>query len=164
MVISTPQQAGIALRALEFGELPAQAVVRWADGAIIATERPPPWLIDLSLLDEARLDEMLRLLHQHAERMESREVDVCILAHLFFTGRLPTEQLFRRAFDACYLEYEAPRSAPVQKLGDILFHWDQAEFPDPNQGHWRLLTSEALVECQRACGDLTQFVSQLYAA
>lgn len=152
------------LRAVEFGELSADAVVRWADGVITADQRAPQWLTDLSLLDSERFAEMLQLLHQHAECMESREVDVCILAHLFFAGRLPLEQLFQRAFAACCIDYKAPRSEPFEQLAGIFFKWDQSNFPNVAQGHWRLKTSEALVKCQRACGDLTRFVSELYAA
>ena len=164
MPMSIRQQAGIALRAVEFGELPADAVVRWADGVITTEQRPSHWLIDLSLLDSERFDEMLRLLHEHAEHMESRQVDICILAQLFFADRLSTEQLFQRAFAACRVDYKGSTSEPFKQLTRILCEWDQLNVPDLGQAHWRLQISEALVKCQRAYGDLTQFVSQLYAA
>jgi hypothetical protein len=164
MPISISQQAGIALRAVEFGELPVDAVVRWADSMIITDQRPPQWLIDLSMLKPDHFAEMLQLLHQHAERMESREVDICILAHLFFAGRLSLEQLFQRAFAACSIDYKVSKSGPFQQLTGILCEWDQLDFPDLGQAHWRLQASQALLNCQRECGDLTQFISRLYAA
>lgn len=107
---------------------------------------------------------MLHLLHEHAERMESRELDVCILAHLFFSGRISIADLFQQAFCACITEYASPKSAPFERLADILCHWDQMDLPDVSQGDWQRRASEALIECQRACGELPEFVLELYAA
>lgn len=162
--MSTPQQAGVALRALEFGRLPAANVIRWTDRAIIAEKTPPEWLLDLSLLDSSRFDEMLHLLHQNAERMESRELDVCILAHLFFSGQMSITDLFPRASMPCLIEYETPMSEPFDRLADVLCHWDQFDFPDVSQGDWERRASEALAGCQRACGELAEFISELYVA
>ena len=163
MPISTLQQAGIAVRALEFGRLPALHVVRWADGVIVAKQSPPQWLLDLSLLDSSRFADMVLLLRRHAERMESRELDVCILAHLFFAGRISISELFERAFSACFTEYDTPMSVPFEQLADVLCEWDQLDFPDLSQGDWQQRASDALVECQRASGELQEFVSKLYA-
>lgn len=162
--LSIPQKAGVALRAVEFGRLPADRLIRWADIAIAAEQSPPQWLLDLSLLDSSRFADMLHLLHQNAERMASREVDVCILAHLFSTGQLSITDLFQRAFSACLIEYDAPKSEPFEHLADVLCAWDQMDFPDLSQGDWQRRVSEALVECQRACGELPKFLSGLYAA
>ena len=161
--MSTPQQAGIALRALEFGRLSPLHVIRWSDKAIAVEEKPQDWLIDLSLLDPSRFDDMLHLLHQNVPRMESRELDVCILAHLFFTARIPIVELFQRAFLACIMEYDTPISESFDRFADVLCDWDQLDFPELNHGDWHQRASEALVECQRACGELHEFVSELYA-
>lgn len=155
-------KSGIMLRAVVFGGLPVPAIVRWADAAIIAERKPPQWLIELSLLDSARFAEMLHLLRQHVEEVKSREVDVCILAHLFFKGQISIEQLFRRVFEPCVCNYDTRRSEPFEKLAEVLCDWDMSDFPDLNQGNWRLRASEALIECQKACGELPQFISELY--
>jgi hypothetical protein len=161
--MSTPQQAGVVLRALEFGRLPAPAVIRWVDTTIAAEPTPPQWLLDLSLLNPAHFADMLHVLREHAECMESRELDVCILAHLYFACQISIRELFERAFEACITEYEAPDFAPFNRLADVLCDWDQMGFPDPSQGDLRQRVSEALAECQRACGELPKFVSVLYA-
>ncbi len=150
------------LRAVVFGGLPVQAIVRWADAEIIAEQKPPHWLIELSLLDSELFAEMIHLLRQHVEEVKSREVDVCILAHLFFKGRISIEQLFQRAFEACICDYDTPRSEPFEKLADVLRDWDMSDLPDPDQGNWRLRASEALRECQRECGESPQFIAELY--
>ena len=107
---------------------------------------------------------MLHVLHENAERMESRELDVCILAHLFFTGQISIRELFVRAFEVFFSTHYAPRSALFERLADVLCDWDQMDLPDPSQGGWQRRASEALVECQRDCGELSELVSELYAA
>jgi hypothetical protein len=161
--MATPDKSGVMLRAVVFGGLPVRAIVRWADEAIIAEQKPPQWLIDLSVLDSERFAEMLYLLRQHVKETKSREVDVCILAHLFFNGQLSIEQLFQRVFEACICDYDTPKSEPFERLADVLVDWDTSDLPDPAQGNWRVRVSEALMECQRACGDLPKTVSGLYA-
>gem|GEM_PF-6472715 len=131
---------------------------------IVAEQTHQQWLLDLSLLDSSRFAEMLHVLHEHAETMESREVDVCILAHLFFTGQVSIRELFERAFPACISAYDTPMSAPFEQLADVLCDWDQMDLPDPRLGDWQQRVSVALVECQRACGEVSAFVSELYAA
>ena len=132
--------------------------------AIVAEQKPPQWLLDLSLLDSSRYAEMLQVLHEHAKRMDSREADVCILAHLFFTDQLSICELFQRAFTACVTEYDTPRSPPFEQLAAVLCDWDQKDLPDLTKGDLQRRASEALVGCQRACGELSEFVSELYAA
>ena len=163
MPISTPQQAGVALRALEFGRLSPVHVIRWSDNAIAREEKSPDWLLDLSLLNPSRFDDMVHLLHQHAPHMATRELDVCILAHLYFSAQISISELFQRAFLACILEYDTSKSEPFDRLADVLCVWDQLDFPDLNLGDWHQRASEALVECQHVCGELHEFVSELYA-
>lgn len=151
------------MRALEFGKLEPVQVIRWTDKVIVAEEAPPAWLLELSLLDPSRFAEMLHLLHEHAQPMESRELDVCILSRSFFTGQISISELFERAFAACFLEYATPMSEPFDRLADVLCEWDQLDFPDLSDGDWHRRVSEALIGCQRACGELHELVSELYS-
>lgn len=161
--MSITQQAGVFLRALELGGLPAAHVIRWTDKVIMAEESPPVWLLDLSILDPTRISDMLHLLHEHADHMECRELDIWILAHLFFAGQLAIEELFKSAFQACIMNYDAPKAEPFERLADILCSWDQLDFPDLNQGDWRERATAALNECQQACGELNNFLSDMFA-
>jgi len=44
-------------------------------------------------------------------------------------------------------------------LADFLAEWDQADLPDPTSGDWQSRASELLAECQKASGELPQFIS-----
>jgi hypothetical protein len=116
MQMSITQRAGVFLRALELGRLPAAQVICRTDKVIMAEEAPPVWLLDLSILDPTRIADMPGLLHEHADHMESRELDIWILAHLFFAGQVTIEELFKSAFEACILTYDAPKSEPFERL------------------------------------------------
>lgn len=160
------QQAYVVLRCLELAQLPAEAVMHWADNAIAAEHTPPPWLLDLSTLTLSRFGDMLRLLQAHGELHRPREVDICILAHQFQCGRISAQAAFSRAFVACCVDYDPkthPRTSPFEELADLLCELDQCDLARIEDGAWRQRLAGALAECQRESGELAPFVSGFLA-
>jgi hypothetical protein len=60
------EQCAVLLGAIELELLQPEDVVRWADGIIIAMEKPPAWIIDLSTLGTPHLVDYVSLLERHA--------------------------------------------------------------------------------------------------
>jgi hypothetical protein len=163
--MSIPEQAGIVLRCVEVGQLSSDSVIRWADSVIATCDVPEPWLIELSLLDTKHFADVVIALRQHGNPMQTVEIDIYILAELFFSGRRNMQEMMEQASHACFAgDSNVSRTLPFERLGDLLAEWDQLDLPDPERGDWRSRLSSQLRECQQSSPVVSMFVSQLFAA
>lgn len=121
-------QAAIMLEAIDDGLLQPEDVVRWADTVIMAMEKPPAWVIELSTFGSPHMEDFVTHLREHAQLPPSirRQVELIVLAYhaglLSFRGTLPL--LFR----VTLLERKGrPLDAVGERLANTLVEWDFQE-------------------------------------
>jgi hypothetical protein len=66
------EQCAVLLESVENEFLRLGDIIQWADGQIVAAEKPPAWLIDLSTLHPDQMVEFVSCLRKQAS--ESRTV------------------------------------------------------------------------------------------
>src|SRR5437870_5698298 len=92
------EQVAILLEAAELELLQPEDIVRWADQAIVAMQKPPVWVIDLSLLRSPHLVDFVGLLRLHAAVPLAlrRRIQIVVLAHI--TGVLSLADTLPKLF------------------------------------------------------------------
>jgi hypothetical protein len=149
--MTLPEQSAILLEAIKDELLQPEDVVRWADAVIVATEKPPQWVIELSTLHSPHLADFVSRLRQQASAALTvhRQLQLIVLAYDAGLFSLPTtlSKLFRVAI----LDREEPAlDALGQRLVDTLIEWDCQEDLDvieqPLQAKFTALFREYLTD------------------
>lgn len=103
-------------------------VVRWADSAIVAADKPESWLIELSTLSPSDITGFIRLLHTHATETLPLRWRVQIIVLAYDAGLLSLAVSLRRLFTVLFIECRgAERDSSDEQLADALVAWDCLE-------------------------------------
>jgi hypothetical protein len=122
------EQSAILLEAVEQELLRQEDIVRWADGVIVAMDKPPAWMIDLSMLTSPHLIDCVVRIREHASVPVSlhRRIQVVVLAYL--AGELSFADTLPKVFRVMILErHGVERDALDERLADALVEWDCQE-------------------------------------
>ena len=122
------EQSTVILEAINDQLLQPEDVVRWADSAIVATEEPPRWLLELSALNSPHMQDYLSRLREHAQgRVSIRgQIEVIVLAHN--SGLLTFGDTLSLLFRVAITEREGRELDSVgERLEGALISWDCQE-------------------------------------
>ena len=126
--MTLPEQTAILLEAIEDELLQPEDIVRWADPIIVAMEKPPMWIIDLSTLGTPHMvDCVWRLREQATEQLPQHcRIQIVALAHqaALISSSAALSKLFRIKF----IERRNTRTDTVERLDEelnvMLIKWD----------------------------------------
>jgi hypothetical protein len=122
------QQAAIVLEAVEHELLRVEGIIRWADGAIVASEKPETWLIDLSTLNPSHVRDFVSLLRTHAAESLPQRWRVQIIVLAFDAGLLSLASSLPLLFRLLIVErWGAEKDSADEQLADALVAWDCQE-------------------------------------
>lgn len=126
------EQTSILLEAAEHDFLQPEDIVRWADAVIVAMEKPPGWVIELSTLSSSHLVDFVSSLRAEAPSALSmhRRIQIVVLAHS--TGMVSLINLLPKLFHIMIHEEvlegkKLQRDALDEQLRDTLVEWDCQE-------------------------------------
>jgi hypothetical protein len=125
------EQIAILLEAVKDGFLRPADIIQWADTIIVAMEKPPAWLIELSTLDPSKMVELVSLLRAQtpAPLTVRRQIQLIVLAH--DAGLLSLKTALSRLFEVSIFDLEEqPLDADGEHLVDALVELDCQEDPD----------------------------------
>jgi hypothetical protein len=115
------EQCGILMEAIKEELLQPEDIIRWADGIIVAMDKPPTWIIELSTLDSPYLVDFAAWLRDQvtAPLPIRRQIQVIVLAH--DAGLLSLSATLQKLFRLTILEGLCERThrgwiACLQKL------------------------------------------------
>jgi hypothetical protein len=122
------QQAAILLEALDHELLRVDSIVRWADSAIVAADKPEAWLIELSTLDPSHITDFVTILHAHEDESLPLRWRVQITVLAYDAGLLSLAVSLRRLFTVVFIDGKgAERDSSDERLADALVEWDCLE-------------------------------------
>jgi hypothetical protein len=122
------QQAAIVLEAVEHELLRVEGIIRWADAAIVPTEKPETWLIGLSTLNPSQITDFVSLLRTHAAESLPLRWRVQIIVLAFDAGLLSVASSLPLLFRVLIVERRgAERDSADEQLADALVEWDCQE-------------------------------------
>jgi|GEM_PF-5749056 len=122
------QQAAIMLEALEHELLRVDSIVRWADSAIVAADKPESWLIELSTLNPSHITDFVTILRAHADESLPLRWRVQIIVLAYDAGLLSLPVSLRRLFTILFIERKGvKKDSSDQRLADALVEWDCLE-------------------------------------
>ena len=127
-LMTLSEQVAILLETAELELLQPEDIVRWADKVIVAMDKPPVWVVDLSMLRSPHLIDFIGLLRLHADVPVTlrRRFQIVVLAHI--TGVLPLADTLPKLFRVAIVEHQgARRDALDARLADALVDWDFQE-------------------------------------
>ncbi|MCO5051816.1 MAG: hypothetical protein M9920_05890 [Verrucomicrobiae bacterium] len=153
------EQSAILVEAIEQELLRREDIVRWADEIIVAMERPPSWIIDLSTLNSPYLVDFARLLRIHSvvSLPLHRRVQIVVLAYL--AGVISFSETLPKLFRAVIYERRGAERDPLdERLADTLVCWDHQENLDviepPLRARFEALFREYLTDIQEVAAVL----------
>lgn len=125
------EQAAILLEFDAIKALQSHEIVRWAKAVIATTDKPPCWLMELSILQSPNRQDFISRLEEQAatELPMRRRIQVIILAHR--AGVLPLLATLSKLFEITIFETGNQRLDPLEeKLAQALVYWDCEDNPD----------------------------------
>jgi hypothetical protein len=146
--MTLPEQCAILLAAIEQEILQAGDLIQWADSIIVAMEKPPAWIIELSTLySPLTIDFASRLRAQASAPLPvSRRIQIIVLA--YNSGLLSLPDTLSRLFRVMMVRgMRPPATDPLdRRLVDALHDWDEQDDLDvvelPLQAKFRELFRE----------------------
>ncbi len=151
-----PEQGAILIEAIEEEILQADDLVQWADRVIMAMEKPPAWIIELSTLGSPfTIDFASRLRVQaSAPLAASRQIQLIVLAHE--AGLLTLPGTLCKLFRITMTERRGPPiTDPLgRRLVDALLHWDQQDDLDVIEPPLRARLTELFREYRTNADDI----------
>jgi hypothetical protein len=123
--MTLPEQAAVLVEAVEQELLQQEDIVRWADETIVTLNKPPAWVIDLSVLTSPHLVDSVAILREQAARPLSlhRRVQVVVLAYL--AGELSLDVTLSKLFRVVIFQRQGMERDPLdERLTDTLVEWD----------------------------------------
>lgn len=145
------------LEALDFGFVQPVDIVRWADERIATTDKPPAWLIDLSILKPHRED-IAALLREHAAPLPVRR-KIELIALAWDRRLLGLQDALPLLFRITILERGgAPRESIEEPLHDALVEWDSQEDLDVLQPELRSRLETTIRQFLTSAADIGQLV------
>ncbi len=119
------EKAAIVLEAVEQGFIHEDGIIRWAESASAAVEKPEPWLIKLALLTSSNITDYTRILRgQSAESVPLHwRVQMVALAHQ--SGLLNLHDCLPKLFNILIFDpKEAQEDSLDKQLHSALVEWE----------------------------------------
>ncbi len=119
------EQCAVLIEAGEARLLQVGDVVQWADKLIVALDKPPPWIIELSTLHSNHVADYLLLLRQQTSVQLSPRQRIQLLIHAYQLNRLSLDELLQKCFEIIILEENKNLLTESEnRLADLLVEWD----------------------------------------
>ena len=151
--MTLPEQAAVLPEAVKQKLLLQEDIIRWADEVIVAMDKPPPWVIDLSVLSSPHLVDCVVILREHATGPLAlrQRIQVVVLAYL--AGALSLTDALSKLFRVSMLERCVTERAPNDdRLGNAFAEWDCQEelsiVPAPLQAKFEALFREYVADAR----------------
>jgi hypothetical protein len=125
------EQSAILLEAIEDELLQPEDIVRWAAEIIVAMDKPPTWIIELSTLGSPHMTDFASRLREQAPATLPlrRQIQVVVLAHQ--AGLLSLSAALSQLFRITILDRgKQPLDASATRLQDLLVEWDCLDYLD----------------------------------
>jgi hypothetical protein len=125
------EQSAILLEAIEADLLQPEDIVRWTDSLIVAMDKPPTWIIELTTLNSPYLVDFASRLRDQltAPLPMRRQIQLVVLAHdsglIALSGTL--QKLFRLTIFDSLEQGAKARDALEERLNKLLVEWDCQE-------------------------------------
>lgn len=122
------QQTALILEAVDLELMSSDGIIRWADSAVVTTEQPPAWLIDLATLNSTHNLDFIGLLRPHAVPTLPLHWRVQIVLVAFESGCLSLRSSLPKLFNVLFIErHGAQADALDERLINALVFWDCQE-------------------------------------
>jgi len=122
------QQAAIVLDAVEHKLLRVEGIIRWADSALIAEDKPESWLIELSTFNPNDLTGVVNILRRHASGVLPLRWRVQVIVLAYAAGLLNVASSLPLLFRVVILEPNGGRKDALdERLHTALVEWDCQE-------------------------------------
>jgi hypothetical protein len=122
------EQCAVLMEAIDDELLQPEDIVRWADGIIVAMDKPPTWIIELSTLGSPHMIDFASPLREQASASlpMHRQIQVVVLAH--DAGLIALPGALQKLFRITMLERgRRPMDALDTQLHGLLVEWDQLD-------------------------------------
>jgi hypothetical protein len=127
------QQASVIVEAAKQELLRTDGILRWVDSTIVSLEHPPSWLIELSTLNPADLQDFIGILREHSDQQPPPlhlRIQVIILG--WKAGIVSLQSSLQKLFILIVEGSDTKVNEDLldRKLSDALADWDQLEEPN----------------------------------
>lgn len=153
------QQAAVILEAVDQDLIRANEVIRWADRAIVTSEQPPRWLVELAILNPSDITGIISLTRANATDKLPVHWRIQILVLACETGLLSLGSSLPKLFHVLIGDARNTKESPLdERLRNALVDWDIQDCPDqvdpPLYLRFEALFREYLADAEEISGVL----------
>jgi hypothetical protein len=123
--MTTSEQAAVMLEAMRNNLLRMEDVIHWVDDLIVAMDKPPGWLIELSAMEQSHIVDVIARLREHADTSLAVRRQVQVIVTAYDCGLLSFRESLPLLFRVVLVEGgKKELDAAGECLADALVRWD----------------------------------------